>query len=185
MFSLVAKVPFSPIDLDLGLLARGVWDSSNDRFRIWFLTKEQAGSERPTCYVMIRKFDPDQGVITVVHIVANLDAALEGPECYFTVGILSNDEVRARSTLGAMLGIPPSFHKRSEITVVEKKWRSDPETVARYSANVQSATAAKTGPNGEGPVFKLELPADFMAKIGLDLDRWWSDERGHSEEPQH
>jgi len=47
VFSLVADVPFSPLDIDLGHLARGEWNPHTDRFRLWYLP-EEAG-EKPSC----------------------------------------------------------------------------------------------------------------------------------------
>ncbi len=111
VFSLVASVPFSPIDIDLSLLARGEWNAFCDRFRIWYLPGIDGQNEKPVSYVMVRKFDPEQGVLMFAHIVMNLDpvATERGPVSNFTVGILCNDEVKARSVLGAMLDGPSDF----------------------------------------------------------------------------
>ncbi len=70
--------------------------------------------------------------------------------------------------------VPPIFHKRSEITLLERRWRTDPETVARFAANV---FAAKSSMMPGDKVYKLtvEPPADFMAKINSGLDSWWVD----------
>jgi hypothetical protein len=69
---------------------------------------------------MIRKLDQRQGVLVYVHIVMNLGTG-EGKEGqpYFTIGVLSDDDIRARAVLGVFLGVPPIFHKRSEITLIE------------------------------------------------------------------
>ena len=72
VYSLVASVPVSPIDVDLNLLARGEWDASKDRLRVWFLPATDGQNDRPTCYVMIGKLDQRQGVLVCVHIVMNL-----------------------------------------------------------------------------------------------------------------
>jgi hypothetical protein len=98
------------------------------------------------------------------------------------VGILSNDDIRARATLGVILGIPPVFHRRSEIKLVERKWRTDPETVMRFTANVLSAVTAKSGPGGDAYSVKAQLPADFLAKFKHNLDTWWqaSESQGES-----
>ncbi|HKT22146.1 MAG TPA: hypothetical protein VJR06_06025, partial [Nitrososphaerales archaeon] len=98
MFSLVARVPFSPLDIDLGHLARGEWNTPVDRFRVWYLPGGESGDE-PTCYVMVRKFDPRDGVLICGHLVVNLGKKLAKDGWSFTIGILSNDEVRARAML--------------------------------------------------------------------------------------
>ena len=147
--SLVAAVPFSPVDVDLNVLARGEWDALTDRFRVWFLPKTEGQNDKTSCYVMIRKFDRQQAVLVCVHVVANLEAGEGGNgQRYFTLGILSNDDIRARAILGTFLGVPPIFHRRSEITLIERKWRADPATVARFASNVYSTVAAK----GDGDV---------------------------------
>jgi hypothetical protein len=176
VFSLVASVPFSPIDIDLSLLARGEWNAFCDRFRIWHVPSVDGQNGKPASYVMVRKFDPEQGVLMFAHIVMNLDPFGAGsePPPTFMVGILCNDEVKARSVLGAMLEVPPIFHKRSEITLVERKWRTDPETIARFAANVFAATSSAM-PGDKVYRLKLEPPSDFMAKINGALDSWWAD----------
>jgi len=140
VYSLVVDVPFSPLDIDLGHLARGEWNALTDRFRVWFLPKEGGSAGQPTCYVMIRKFDPQVGVLLYGHIVINTDekAGVESSRS-FTIGIMSNDEVRARFMLNSILDIPPSFHRRSEVRIIERRWRSDPDAVMRFLANVHSA----------------------------------------------
>ncbi len=175
VYSLVAGVPFTPIDLDLGLLARGEWDTVRDRFRIWFLPKAEGQNDTSLCYVTVRKLDPEQQVLIYMHIVINLEAkATDGDgHSNFTVGILSNDDVRARSTLSVILGIPPVFHRRSEIRLIEGKWRNDPETVMRFTANVFSAVTVKLGPGGGVSSLKAQLPTDFLAKFKRNLDTWW------------
>jgi hypothetical protein len=135
VYSLVAAVPFSPVDVDLNILARGEWDAVKDRMRIWFLPRTDGPNDKPSCYVMIRKFDQRQAVLVCVHIVMNLDVGEEGDQPLFTIGILSNDDIRARAVLGVFLGVPPIFHRRSEITLIEGKWRDDPGAVMRYAAN--------------------------------------------------
>ncbi|MGH9917929.1 MAG: hypothetical protein ACRD6W_03515 [Nitrososphaerales archaeon] len=174
VYSLVASVPFSPVDIDLSLLARGEWDAVKDRMRVWFLPRTEGHNDRPSCYIMIRKFDREQEIVTFAHIVMNLEAgAVDGAQYYFTIGILSNDDIRARAILGIFLGVPPIFHKRSEITLVEGRWRTDPATVMRFAANVHSAVAAQAGPGGEAYSLKFEPPADFLAKLKPGLDNWW------------
>lgn len=175
VYSLVAAIPFSPLDIDLSLLARGEWDGIYDRFRIWYLPKAEGQNGKTVCYVMIRKADWANGVLIYAHIVVNLERG--EPDSNFTLGILSNDEIRARSVLGAILGIPPIFHKRSEITLVERRWRSDPEVLGRFAANVYSATAtleASAAPSGEVYQLKIEAPSSgFTNKVGVGLDTWW------------
>jgi len=181
VYSLVANVPFSPVDIDVAGLARGEWDALSDRFRVWFLPKGMAQNDKASCYVMIRKFDRQQGILTCAHIVMNLeDAGRDDCPC-FSIGILSNDDIRARAMLGVFLGIPPVFHKRSEIELVEGKWKADPATVAQYTANVHSAFAAQSG--GKTYELKFDLPADFLKKLG-PLDSWWNKpEKSSGEHP--
>jgi len=71
VYSLVVAVPFSPLDIDLGHLARGEWNALTDRFRVWILPKEGESDSQPACYVMIRKFDPRDGVLLYGHVVSN------------------------------------------------------------------------------------------------------------------
>jgi hypothetical protein len=134
VYSLVAAVQFSPVDIDLNLLARGEWDATTDRMRVWFLPKTEGQSDKISCYVMIRKFDRKQESVVCVHIVPNLGAG-EGDD-FFTIEILSNDDARARAVLGIFLGVPPIFHERTEISLVEDMWRTEPDPVMRFAANV-------------------------------------------------
>jgi hypothetical protein len=173
VYSLVAAVPFSPIDVDIGHLARGEWNPMTDRFRIWFLPGEDGTKGKPLCYVMMRKLDMNDLVLVYAHVVVNIDAKVRDVyEGNFTVGILSNDDVRARAALNAMLEIPPSFHRRNEIRLVERKWRSDSGAVMRFAANVHSAMAL---PAGKGAVYqmKVESPAGFIADMKRNLGEWW------------
>ena len=173
VYSLVAAIPFSPVDVDLNVLARGEWDALTDRFRVWFLPKTEGQNDKTACYVMIRKFDQQQAVLVCVHIVANLEAG-EGRDVqrYFTLGIMSNDDIRARAILGIFLGVPPIFHRRSEITLIERKWRTDPATVARFAANVYSTLSAKAGHGGEVHRLTFEPASDLLANL-KPLDAWW------------
>jgi hypothetical protein len=172
---LVASVPYSPVDVDLNLLARGEWNASTDRLRVWFLPATEGQNDKPSGYVMIRKFDQGQGVLVCVHVVMNLEAgAAKNGQPYFTIGILSNDDIRARVVLGIFLGVPPIFHKRSEIALIEGKWRTDPSTVMRFAANVYSVFASPMGHEGKAYQLKFEPPADFMASLKPNLDNWWS-----------
>jgi hypothetical protein len=180
VYSLVAAVPFSPVDVDLNVLARGEWDALTDRFRVWFLPKAEGQNDKSSCYVMIRKFDQQQAVLVCVHIVANLEAG-EGRDVqrYFTLGILSNDDIRARAILGIFLGVPPIFHRRSEITLIERKWRTDPATAARFAANVYSTVSAKAGHGGEVHRLTFEPASDLLANL-KPLDAWWDTSAGES-----
>jgi len=175
VYSLVAAVPYSPVDVDLAILSRGEWDALSDRFRFWFLPGGP-GEAKPSCYVMIRKYDKEQGVLACVHITANLGHSGED-ESLFTVGLLCNDDVRARAMLGVFLAVPPVFHRRSEVRLVEKRWRSDPETLLRYAANVYSALAAAANPGGATYSLKFEPAEDIMKELRLD-ERWDSDIEG-------
>jgi len=182
VYSLVAAVPFSPVDVDLNVLARGEWDALTDRFRVWFLPKTEGQNDKTSCYVMIRKFDRQQAVLVCVHVVANLEAGEGGNgQRYFTLGILSNDDIRARAILGTFLGVPPIFHRRSEITLIERKWRADPATVARFASNVYSTVAAKGGQGGEVYRLRLDPAPDLLATL-RPLDAWWDAPAGDSSE---
>jgi hypothetical protein len=95
---LVAVIPFSPVDIDLNLLAKGEWDALKDRLRVWFLPRTEGQSDNPSCYVMIRKFDQQQAVLVCAHVVMNLRPGVgRDGQPYFTVRILSNDDIGARA----------------------------------------------------------------------------------------
>jgi hypothetical protein len=174
VYSLVVSVPFSPLDIDLGYLARGQWNVLTDRFRLWYLPAENGSDRAPVCYLMVRKFDPKDGVIVYGHMVVNTENRADDDEWNFTVGIMSNDEVRASVMLNSMLGIPPAFHRRSELRLIEKKWRSDPEAVMRFLANVHSAMSNLT-PNKSGKIYtlKFEPPPGLIGEITRNLGAWW------------
>ncbi len=182
VYSLVAGIPFSPVDVDLNVLARGEWNALTDRFRVWLLPKTEGQNDKMSCYVMIRKLDQQQAVLVCVHVVANLEAGGGGNvQRYFTLGILSNDDIRARAILGTFLGVPPIFHRRSEITLIERKWRADPATVARFASNVYSTVAAKAGQGGEVYRLRLEPAPDLLATL-KPLDAWWDEPASDSSE---
>ena len=125
------------------------------------------------CYVVVRKLDPYDCVLLWGHLVVNLDACPERPR-NFTVGIMSNEEVKARSMLNSMLGAPPSFHKRSEVRLVERRWRSNPDAVMRFLADVVSATAQfSSDPRGRAYTLKFSLPPGMMGKLRHNLGTWW------------
>lgn len=173
VYSLVVSVPFSPLDLDLGHLARGEWNALTDRFRIWYFPKEDGSAGEPACYVMVRKFDPTSGVLLYGHIVINIEESESKEKAWnFTVGIMSNDEVRARSTLNSMLEIPPSFHRRSEVRLLERRWRSDPEAIMRFLANVHSVLA-QPAPGGKVYTLRFEPPPGMMGELRRNLGAWW------------
>ncbi len=178
VYSLVAEIPFSPVDLDLNLLAKGHWDPSQDRFRLWHLPSEAQADK--CCYVTMRKVDRKQGILVYVHIVVNLEPRREsgGFESNFTVGVLSNEEARAASVLESILEVPPVFHTLSEVKLVESKWRADGASVAQYSANVVSALAHRA-PEKEDQVTKLdlEIPPEVFAQIRPGMGSWWEDRR--------
>jgi len=175
VYSLVVGVPFSPLDIDLGHLARGEWNALTDRFRVWLFPKEDRSGGQPRCYVMIRKFDPEVGVLLYGHVVINTDGKThpEDPRS-FTLGIMSNDDVRARFMLNSMLDIPPSFHRRSEVRLIERRWRSDPVAVMRFLANVHSATT-QMAPNPSGKIYtlKFEPPPGVMRELKRGMGAWW------------
>lgn len=173
VFSLVAGVPFSPLDVDLGHLARGEWNALVDRFRVWHLPGGKGNGE-PACYLMVRKFDPHDKVLICGHVVVNLGDKGSKNGWSFTVGILSNDEVRARAMLNSLLDIPPSFHRRNEIKVIERRWRSDPQAVVRFLANVHSAMMNSV-PDRGGRVHALEFdpPPDMIEELKRGMGAWW------------
>ena len=175
VYSLVAGVPFSPIDIDLGHLARGEWNPLVDRFRFWYLPQQEGDGGTPQCYLMVRKFDPQDGVLLYGHVLVNLESKPGNDDPRnFTVGILSNDEVRARSMLNSMLEIPPSFHRRSEVKLVERRWRSDPEAVMRFLANIHSTLASLApGPGGKVYTLKFESPPGMIGQLTKSLGKWW------------
>ena len=176
VYSLVVKVPFAPLDIDIGYLARGEWNALTDRFRVWHLPDEDRPGGPPVCYVMVRKLDPKDGVLLYGHAVVNTEAkSLEEDGWSFTVGIMSNDEVRARVMLNSILDIPPSFHRRRELRIVERRWRSDAEAVMRFLANVHSALS-QSGPSPSGKVHmvRFEPPPELMGELKRNLGSWWS-----------
>ena len=174
VYSLVVDVPFSHLDIDIAYLARGEWNPLCDRFRVWHLPSDD-GEGPPVCYIMVRKFDPKEGVIVYGHIVVNTERRARGEDGRsFAVGILSNDEVRARVMLNSLLDIPPSFHRRSELRTVERRWRSDSETVMRFLANVHSALSQSApDPGGEAHTLRFEPPAELMGELKRNLGSWW------------
>ena len=173
VYSLVVGVPFSPIDIDLGRLARGEWNASTDRFRIWYLPREDGADDGPVCYVMVRKFDLQGGVLLYGHFVVNIDASSESHQS-FTVGIMSNDEARARSMLDSTLDIPPSHHRMDEVRLVESRWRRDPDAVMSFLANVHSAMAESApDPGREAYTLKFDPPPGMMGELRRDLGAWW------------
>lgn len=173
VFSLVVDVPFAPLDIDLGHLARGEWNAAVDRFRVWYLPGGD-GEGEPVCYVMVRKFDPQEGVLVCGHVVVNLVGKKGANGRSFTIGVLSNDEVRARAMLNSVLDIPPSFHRRRELRVIEKRWRSDPDAVVRFVANVHSAVL-NLAPDLDGRIYTLKfdpLPG-MMEELKRGVGAWW------------
>ncbi len=170
---MVVGVPFSPLDIDLGHLARGEWNMLTDRFRIWYLPEEDGGEGKASCYVMVRKYDPQDGVLLYGHMVVNLEGQ-DGPgmERSFTVGIMSNDEVRARSMLNSMLEIPPAFHRRSEVRLIERKWRNDSDAVMRFLANIHS-TMAQMSPSGKVYTLRFDPPPGMIGEFKRNLGAWW------------
>jgi hypothetical protein len=179
---LVANVPFTPIDIDVGRLARGEWDALTDRFRLWFIPRIEGRDDRPVFHFSVRKLDKDSGVLFFIHIVPRLEATLsEGrTEQHFTVGILCNDDVRARAALGSMLDMPPAFRRRSEVTLIEKRWRSDPQAVMFFLANVHSATSAREG----GRMVSLQVEGkpslDVLAAMKGGMGNWWDERKAQS-----
>jgi len=74
--------------------------------------------------------------------------------------------------LNSMLDIPPSFHRRNEVKLIERKWRSDPEAVMRFLANVHSSLA-QLEPSGKVYTLKFEPPPGMMGRLTKNLGAWW------------
>lgn len=170
VYSLVVGLPFSPLDFDLGRLARGEWNASVDRFRLWYLPSE-SDAESPQCYLMVRKLDPRDGVLLYCHAVVNLSG--DGSS-NFDLGIMSNDEVRANAMLRSVLGVPPSYHRRKHVRVIEDRWRGDKATVMRFLANVHSALASGN-PDLRGKDRPLEIrpSPEMMGELKRGMAAWW------------
>ncbi len=115
VYSLVARVPFTPVDLDIGRLARVKWDALTDRFRLWFIPKIEGRDDKPLCHFTLRKFDCEADVLVFMHVVPKLKALFrdDSEQDHFLAGVLSNDEVRARSSAGHPSGVSPKV--RSEV----------------------------------------------------------------------
>jgi len=58
--------------------------------------------------------------------------------------------------LNSILDIPPSFQRRSDVRLIERRWRSDPDAVMRFLANVHSAMA-QMAQNPSGKVYALKF----------------------------
>jgi hypothetical protein len=180
VYSLVAQVSFTPLDVDMGRLARGEWDALTDRFRLWFIPRIEGRDDKPMFHLSVRKFDKDAGVLSFMHVVPNLGGTLrEGEsEQHFTVGILCNDDVRARAVLGSMLDMPPAFRRRNEIALVEKRWRTDPQAVMFFLANVHSAMS---GSGSSGRTISLHAEGkpslDMLAAMKETMGSWWEEPR--------
>ncbi len=177
VYSLVARIPFTPVDLDIGRLARGEWDPLKDRFRFWFIPTIKKLGDGPVCNFTIRKFDPDGGVLLFMHLTANHDATIqedqEADSDHFVLGILCNDDVRARAALGSVLDIPPSFHRRKEVRLIESRWRRDSPVTMYFLANVHSVMSA--GSEGPRASFKVEGTAseEILATLKDGMKGWW------------
>ncbi len=175
VYSLVARVPFTPVDLDIAWLARGEWDALSDRFRFWFIPRIEGRNDKPVCHFTVRKFDREGDVLLFMNIVPKLEALLseDSSQEHFVVGILSNDDVRARAALSSFLDVPPSFHRRQEVRLIERRWRDDPGAVMLFLANVHSVTSASV----HGSVSSLRVagqPAmDALAALKEGMVGWW------------
>ena len=62
--------------------------------------------------------------------------------------------------------------------MIESKWRSDPSTVMRYTANVHSVLAASVDPGGKVYSLKFEPTPDLLASLKPNLDTWWDSPEG-------
>ncbi len=167
--------PFTPVDLDIGWLARGEWDALRDRFRLWFIPRIEGRNDKPLCHFTVRKFDREGDVLLFMQIVPKLEAVLseDSSQEHFMVGILSNDDVRARAALSAFLDVPPSFHKRRDVRLIERRWRNDPQAVMLFLANVYSVTSASQ----QGSVSSVRVggqqATDALAALKEGMVGWW------------
>jgi hypothetical protein len=124
---------------------------------------------------MIRKFDPEQDILVYVHVVVDLATKIgEDNQSFFMLGILSNDDIRARSTLAAIFDIPPVFHRRSEVRLVEKRWRNDAGALlTRFSANVYSVLAASRKTGDKLFTRNVTPSPHIFGKIKENVGKWW------------
>ncbi|MBI3841024.1 MAG: hypothetical protein HY297_03600 [Thaumarchaeota archaeon] len=178
VFSLVARMPFTPLDVDIGRLARGEWDALRDRFRVWFIPRIEGRDDRPLCNFTVRKFDRESDVLLFMHLTVNLDAVYRPNrgQDNFVVGILCNDDVRARTALGTMLDNPPSFHERREIRLIESRWRRDPPALMYYLANVHSVQSASSQGVVSSVKVSGEASEDVLAMMKEGMGGWWRPE---------
>lgn len=123
---------------------------------------------------MVRKFDQPEEALAVAHIVVNLSET-ERARSSFTIGIMSNDDAMARNMLNTTLGIPPVFHRRDELKMVEDRWRTDPDAVFRFVANLHSVTANHEGSETGGAVYELkfDLAPEAKSEFARGLGGWW------------
>ena len=179
VYSLVASLPFTPVDLDLGRMARGEWNPLVDRFRFWFIPGIDGKNDKTLCSVTVRKFDADSETLVFMHIVPNFGATIgrEIRQPEFDVGILCNDDIRARSVLGATLDNPPAFHRRRELRLIERRWRDDPSAVMRFFANVQSLASLDPGAAPESVKVDEPSTAEALAILKEGMEGWWKDLR--------
>lgn len=177
VYSLVASLPFTPVDLDLGRIARGEWNPLVDRFRFWFIPRIEGKNDKTRCSITVRKFDQDSETLVFMHIVPNLGTTIgrktSQPE--FDVGVLCNDNIRARSALGAILDNPPAFHRRREVKLIERRWRDDPSAVMRFFANVQSLKSLDPGATPSSVKVDGPPSMDALALLKEGMKGWWKD----------
>jgi len=121
---------------------------------------------------MIRKLDPHDMILVYAHLVFNIAKPDSAGDSTFTLGILSNDDVRARAALNSLLDIPPSFHRRNEVRILEKKWRDDGNAVMRFTANVHSVMATSI-PGATFRSVSIEPPPDALKELKRGLGTWW------------
>jgi hypothetical protein len=132
----------------------------------------------------IRKLDKEAGVLVFMHLVPKLEAVLrdDSEQAHFVVGVLSNDDVRARAALGALLDVPPAFHRRREVRLVEHRWRDDPRAAMFFLANVHSAVGAQ----GWGRMVSVHVGGEsgvgVMAAMKDEMGTWWEAIKGPARE---
>lgn len=67
--------------------------------------------------------DEEDDVLSLMQIKFNLESSLKEQvdQPSFTIAILSNDDVRARTMLSTILNNPPPFYPRTKLKLIEHK----------------------------------------------------------------
>ena len=75
--------------------------------------------------------------------------------------------------VNSMRSIPRSFHKRSDVRLKERRWRSDSDSLMRSLVNIHS-TITQMAPNPSGMVYtqKFEPPSGVMGELKRGMGAW-------------